>query len=186
MELIYYFVYCCSPPQRLNSVFRAHYSTSHLLNNALSVAFSYLHNENSSSSEKDERNDWDEEVIQVGQVYPCCILTRFTYPTGHICIQQWRGTAENTTKKIRIGKCVSVQRRFRAACIQPVGTGCCSESQMHARLTRDHSSAGGTRPWGNMGTAPQEGHGMERAGAWENFTAEITGVTGKSIHPTFS
>ena len=88
MELIYYFVYCCSPLRKLNSVFRAHYSTSHLLNNALSVAFSYLHNENSSSSEKDEGNDWDEEVIQAGQVYSCCILTSFTYPMGHICIQQ--------------------------------------------------------------------------------------------------
>lgn len=116
MELIYYFVYCCSPPQKLNSVFRAHYSTSHLLNNALSVAFSYLHNENSSPSEKDEGNDLDEEVIQVGQVYSCCILTSFTYPMGHICIQQWRGAAENITKKIRLGKCVSVQRRSRAAC----------------------------------------------------------------------
>lgn len=61
MELIYDFVWGCSPPRKLNSVFRAHYSTSHLLNNALSVAFSYLHNENSSSSEKDEGNDWDKK-----------------------------------------------------------------------------------------------------------------------------
>lgn len=88
MELIYYFVYCRSPPRKLNSVFRAHYSTSHLLNNALSAAFSYLHNENPSSSEKDEGNDWDEEVIRVGQVYSGCILSSFTEAMGHICIQQ--------------------------------------------------------------------------------------------------
>lgn len=122
MELIYYFVYCCSPPRKLNSVFRAHYSTSHLLDNALSVVFSYLHNENPSFSEKDEGNDWDEEVIRAGQVYSCCILTSLTYPTGHICIRRWRGTAENITKKTRLRKCASVHRRPRAACIPPVGT----------------------------------------------------------------
>lgn len=181
MELIYYFVYCCSHPRKLNSVFRAHYSTSHLLNNALSVAFSYLHNENSSSSEKDEGNDWDEEVTQVVQVYSCCILTSFTYPMGHICIQQWRGTAENITKKIRLGKHVSVQRRSR---LEPVGIGCCGESQTHAQLIRDCSSAGGTRPQGNTDKGPWEGHGMEGVRAWENFTAEITRVTGLTMSYT--
>lgn len=34
-----------------------------------------------------------------------------------------------------------------------------AESQMHTELTREHSSAGGTKPEGNMGTGPQEGHG---------------------------
>lgn len=54
---------------------------------------------------KEGGNDWDEEVIQVGQVYSCCLLTSFTYPMGHICIQQRERNAENITKKIRLGKC---------------------------------------------------------------------------------
>lgn len=70
MELIYDFVWGCSPPRKLNSVFRAHYSPSHLLNNALSVAFSYLHNANSSSSEKDEGNDWDKKKSKLARCTP--------------------------------------------------------------------------------------------------------------------
>lgn len=129
---------------------------------------------------KDEGNDWDEEVIRVGQVYPCCILTSFTYPMGHICVwrcrkhhegnQTWEACA--CTKEIRscLRECWGLLRWEPDAHMVNLCPRFCRK----------------TRLWGNADVVPQEGNGRKGAGAWENFAAENTGGHREIHSPTLS
>lgn len=93
-----------SPPWKLNPLLRAHYSTPHLLNNVVAVAFSYLHNKYSSSSERDDESYWKvgmewRGLIHAGQVCPQLIINnshQSKVSQKEASLRNWVGLARNT------------------------------------------------------------------------------------------